>query len=52
MPRGVGVRVVNEDGDVRGDDGSVTVSVPRDDSGPRRVSAHTRDGKVTVRTAN
>ncbi|MGW3464707.1 DUF4097 family beta strand repeat-containing protein [Streptomyces olivaceoviridis] len=34
------------------DDGSVTVSVPRDDSSPHRVSAHTRDGKVTVRTAN
>ncbi|WP_225811577.1 DUF4097 family beta strand repeat-containing protein [Streptomyces spinosus] len=34
------------------DDGSVAVSVPRDDSSPHRVSAHTQDGKVTVRTAN
>ncbi|MGW2034858.1 DUF4097 family beta strand repeat-containing protein [Streptomyces sp. NPDC001811] len=34
------------------DDGSVAVSVPRDDNSPHRVSAHTQDGKVTVRTAN
>ncbi|MFJ7147926.1 DUF4097 family beta strand repeat-containing protein [Streptomyces sp. NPDC100445] len=34
------------------DDGAVSVSVPRDDSSPHRVSAHTQDGNITVRTAN
>ncbi|MFJ9818192.1 DUF4097 family beta strand repeat-containing protein [Streptomyces sp. NPDC101151] len=34
------------------DDGSVSVSVPRDDTSPHAVSAHSSDGKVTVRTAN
>ncbi|MFF8727589.1 DUF4097 family beta strand repeat-containing protein [Streptomyces sp. NPDC015171] len=34
------------------DDGSVSVSVPRDDTSPHRVSAHSADGKVTVRSAN
>jgi hypothetical protein len=33
-------------------DGSVHVDVPRDDSSSHRVSAHTGDGKITVRTAN
>ncbi|MET8137914.1 DUF4097 family beta strand repeat-containing protein [Streptomyces sp. NPDC005251] len=33
-------------------DGSVQVDVPRDDSSSHRVSAHTGDGKITVRTAN
>ncbi|WP_221357618.1 DUF4097 family beta strand repeat-containing protein [Streptomyces beigongshangae] len=33
-------------------DGSVDVSVPRDEDSPHVVSAHTEDGKVTVRTAN
>ncbi|MFI1409184.1 DUF4097 family beta strand repeat-containing protein [Streptomyces sp. NPDC020707] len=33
-------------------DGSVDVSVPRDNSSSHVVSAHTQDGKVTVRTAN
>lgn len=33
-------------------DGSVDVSVPRDESSSHVVSAHTQDGKVTVRTAN
>ncbi|MEW2163880.1 DUF4097 family beta strand repeat-containing protein [Streptomyces sp. NPDC007084] len=33
-------------------DGSVHVDVPRDASSPHRVSAHTGDGKITVRTAN
>ncbi len=33
-------------------DGSVDVSVPRDDTSSHVVSAHTGDGKVTVRTAN
>ncbi|EST24004.1 DUF4097 family beta strand repeat-containing protein [Streptomyces roseochromogenus] len=32
------------------DDGGVSVSVPRDDTSPHRVSAHSADGKVTVRT--
>lgn len=34
------------------DDGSVDVAVPRDDASSHRVTAQTRDGKVTVRTAN
>lgn len=34
------------------DDGGVSVSVPRDDTSPHRVSAHSSDGKVTVRSAN
>ncbi|MFJ8541998.1 DUF4097 family beta strand repeat-containing protein [Streptomyces sp. NPDC093586] len=34
------------------DDGSVHVSVPRDDASSHVVTARTRDGKVTVRTAN
>jgi hypothetical protein len=33
-------------------DGSVHVSVPRDNASSHVVSAHTSDGKVTVRTAN
>ena len=33
-------------------DGSVDVDVPRDDTSAHRVSAHTGDGKITVRTAN
>ncbi|MGW6541328.1 DUF4097 family beta strand repeat-containing protein [Streptomyces massasporeus] len=33
-------------------DGGVDVSVPRDESSPHVVSAHTGDGKVTVRTVN
>jgi hypothetical protein len=33
-------------------DGSVDVSVPRDEGSSHVVSAHTQDGKVTVRTAN
>ncbi|MFD8420056.1 DUF4097 family beta strand repeat-containing protein [Streptomyces sp. NPDC059466] len=33
------------------DDGSVHVSVPRDPAGSHRVSAHTGDGSITVRTA-
>ncbi|MFG2448548.1 DUF4097 family beta strand repeat-containing protein [Streptomyces sp. NPDC048512] len=33
-------------------DGSVHVDVPRDASSTHRVSAHTGDGKITVRTAN
>jgi hypothetical protein len=33
-------------------DGSVHVDVPRDDTSSHRVSAHTGDGKITVRTAN
>jgi hypothetical protein len=33
-------------------DGSVDVSVPRSDTSAHVVSAHTGDGKVTVRTAN
>jgi len=33
-------------------DGSVDVSVPRDERSTHEVSAETRDGKVTVRTAN
>ncbi|ATL27449.1 DUF4097 family beta strand repeat-containing protein [Streptomyces formicae] len=33
-------------------DGAVDVSVPRDDNSPHRVSVHSTDGKVTVRTAN
>ncbi|MGW3421424.1 DUF4097 family beta strand repeat-containing protein [Streptomyces phaeochromogenes] len=34
------------------DDGGVDVSVPRDEGSSHVVSAHTKDGKVTVRTAN
>ncbi|MFI6276702.1 DUF4097 family beta strand repeat-containing protein [Streptomyces sp. NPDC050988] len=34
------------------DDGAVEVSVPRDEGSSHVVSAHTKDGKVTVRTAN
>ncbi|TRO69317.1 DUF4097 family beta strand repeat-containing protein [Streptomyces sp. IB201691-2A2] len=34
------------------DDGAVDVSVPRDERSSHVVSAHTKDGKVTVRTAN
>jgi hypothetical protein len=34
------------------DDGGVDVSVPRDERSSHVVSAHTQDGKVTVRTAN
>ena len=33
-------------------DGSVDVSVPRSDASSHVVSAHTGDGKITVRTAN
>ncbi|GGJ12230.1 DUF4097 family beta strand repeat-containing protein [Streptomyces brasiliensis] len=33
-------------------DGAVDVSVPRDPASPHVVGARTRDGKVTVRTAN
>lgn len=33
-------------------DGSVDVSVPRDDASAHAVTAHARDGKITVRTAN
>jgi hypothetical protein len=33
-------------------DGAVDVSVPRDERSSHVVSAHTQDGKVTVRTAN
>jgi hypothetical protein len=33
-------------------DGGVDVSVPRDESSAHVISAHTGDGKVTVRTAN
>ncbi|MEU7425659.1 DUF4097 family beta strand repeat-containing protein [Streptomyces sp. NPDC040750] len=33
-------------------DGSVHVAVPRDNSSTHRVSAHTGDGAITVRTAN
>lgn len=33
-------------------DGGVDVSVPRDESSSHVISAHTGDGKVTVRTAN
>ncbi|SMQ15995.1 Putative adhesin [Streptomyces sp. Ag82_O1-12] len=40
-------RVTTETGD-----GGVDVSVPRDETSPHLVSAHTGDGKVTVRTAN
>ncbi|KUM81052.1 DUF4097 family beta strand repeat-containing protein [Streptomyces curacoi] len=46
LPRAT-YRVTTETGD-----GSVDVSVPRDDTSSHVVSAHTGDGKVTVRTAN
>ncbi|NGO46098.1 DUF4097 family beta strand repeat-containing protein [Streptomyces ureilyticus] len=38
--------------DTKTGDGSVDVSVPRDERSTHEVSAETRDGKVTVRTAN
>ncbi|MFI1207767.1 DUF4097 family beta strand repeat-containing protein [Streptomyces sp. NPDC020802] len=38
--------------DADAEDGSVDVSVPRDKGSSHVVSAHTEDGKVTVRTAN
>ncbi|GHH84373.1 lipoprotein [Streptomyces sulfonofaciens] len=34
------------------DNGGVDISVPRDDHSPHRISAHTKNGKVTVRSAN
>ncbi|PIB10993.1 MULTISPECIES: DUF4097 family beta strand repeat-containing protein [Streptomyces] len=40
-------RVATESGD-----GAVEVSVPRDPASSHVVSAHTNDGKITVRTAN
>ncbi|EFL31806.1 predicted protein [Streptomyces viridochromogenes DSM 40736] len=40
-------RVTTETGD-----GGVEVSVPRDETSSHVVSAHTGDGKVTVRTVN
>ena len=46
VPR-AGYRVTTETGD-----GGVDVSVPRDETSAHVVSAHTGDGKVTVRTAN
>ncbi|MFE7272189.1 DUF4097 family beta strand repeat-containing protein [Streptomyces sp. NPDC057623] len=46
LPRAT-YRVTTETGD-----GSVDVSVPRDETSSHVVSAHTGDGKVTVRTAN
>ncbi|MGW6471039.1 DUF4097 family beta strand repeat-containing protein [Streptomyces nigra] len=46
VPR-AGYRVEAEAGD-----GSVDVSVPRDASSSRRISAHSGDGNITVRTAN
>lgn len=46
LPRAA-YRVTTETGD-----GGVDVSVPRDESSSHVVSAHTGDGKVTVRTAN
>ncbi|MER7900389.1 DUF4097 family beta strand repeat-containing protein [Streptomyces sp. NPDC096046] len=46
LPRAA-YRVTTETGD-----GGVNVSVPRDESSSHVVSAHTGDGKVTVRTAN
>ncbi|NGO13179.1 DUF4097 domain-containing protein [Streptomyces sp. HC44] len=47
LPRQATYRVTTETGD-----GSVDVSVPRDERSAHDVSARTRDGKVTVRTAN
>ncbi|MFD5160277.1 DUF4097 domain-containing protein [Streptomyces hawaiiensis] len=46
LPR-TAYRVTTETGD-----GGVDVSVPRDETSSHVVSAHTGDGKVTVRTAN
>jgi len=46
LPRAT-YRVSTETGD-----GGVDVSVPRDESSSHVISAHTGDGKVTVRTAN
>ncbi|KJK41376.1 lipoprotein [Streptomyces variegatus] len=46
LPRAT-YRVTTETGD-----GGVDVSVPRDETSSHMVSAHTGDGKVTVRTAN
>ncbi|MGA5207069.1 DUF4097 family beta strand repeat-containing protein [Streptomyces variegatus] len=46
LPRAT-YRVTTETGD-----GGVDVSVPRDETSSHVVSAHTGDGKVTVRTAN
>lgn len=46
LPRAA-YRVTTETGD-----GGVDVSVPRDETSSHVVSAHTGDGKVTVRTAN
>ncbi|MFC4472540.1 DUF4097 family beta strand repeat-containing protein [Streptomyces xiangluensis] len=47
LPAEATYRVQTETGD-----GSVDVSVPRDERSAHEVSAETRDGKVTVRTAN
>lgn len=47
LPGAAKYRVTTQTGD-----GSVHVSVPRDPSSTHVVSAHTGDGKVTVRTAN
>ncbi|MER5221926.1 DUF4097 family beta strand repeat-containing protein [Streptomyces flaveus] len=47
LPSEATYRVDTETGD-----GSVDVSVPRDERSAHEVSAHARDGKVTVRTAN
>ncbi|MFG2029747.1 DUF4097 family beta strand repeat-containing protein [Streptomyces sp. NPDC048825] len=47
LPAVATYRVQTETGD-----GSVDVSVPRDERSAHEVSAETRDGKVTVRTAN
>lgn len=47
VPSGGRYRVTTTTGD-----GSVQVSVPRDPSSTHVVSAHTGDGKVTVRTVN
>ncbi|UUU21736.1 DUF4097 domain-containing protein [Streptomyces sp. DSM 40750] len=44
LPRDTSYRV-----DTGSDDGSVDVSVPRDEASSHVVSAHTRDGSVTVR---
>jgi hypothetical protein len=46
LPRAT-YRVTTETGD-----GGVDVSVPRDETSSHAVTAHTGDGKVTVRTAN
>lgn len=44
LPREASYRVETKSGD-----GSVDVSVPRDEGGSPVVTAHTRDGSVTVR---